>query len=131
MNIFHSIFLGVVQGLTEFLPVSSSGHLVIAQSLLPGFSQPGLLFDVILHAGTLAAVIYYFRKRLVKLSRHELKILAIGTIPAVVIGFLFNDWFEASFSDVRSVGIQLVITGVLCILVDFAKTKKRCRGSIR
>jgi len=61
MNVLHAIVLGLLQGLTEFLPVSSSGHLVIAQHFLPGFAQPGVLFDVLLHAGTMAAVLVYFR----------------------------------------------------------------------
>lgn len=125
MNVFQAILLGVIQGLTEFLPVSSSGHLAIAQSLFPGFSQPGLLFDVVLHAGTLGAVLYYFRKRLLKFTSHEIKILVLGTIPTVIIGFLFNDWIEAGFSDLGSVGIQLGITGLLCIFIDLAKGKSK------
>jgi len=68
VSLITSIFLGILQGITEFLPVSSSGHLVIAQSLIPGFVQEGVLFDVFLHAGTVLAVLYYFRKALLKLT---------------------------------------------------------------
>jgi len=63
-----SFLMGVIQGLTEFLPVSSSGHLVIFQNLFSGFEQPGILFEVILHAGTLSSVILYYRKKIFKLS---------------------------------------------------------------
>lgn len=61
---WQAVLLGALQGLTEFLPVSSSAHLILAQRLLPGFSQPGILFDVMLHVGTLAAVVVYLRKRI-------------------------------------------------------------------
>lgn len=60
MNYFQALVLGVVQGLTEFLPVSSSAHLVLIQSLFPSFYQPGVLFDVILHLGTLFAILFLF-----------------------------------------------------------------------
>lgn len=125
MNIFSAIILGIIQGLTEFLPISSSGHLVLAQSLIPGFSQPGIFFDVILHAGTLVAVTAYFWKKILKINQTQVILVIIGTIPAVVLGLLFNDLFEASFSNVKAVGIQLIITGILCWLIDRAKTIKK------
>jgi undecaprenyl-diphosphatase len=125
MNIFHAIILGVIQGLTEFLPVSSSGHLVIAQSLIPGFSQPGVLFDVMLHAGTLMAVLIYFRKKLLKLTLNEIVLLAVGTLPAIVVGFFFADFLESSFGNVKMVGIELIITGLLCFATDMFKTSKK------
>ena len=125
MNIFSAIILGIIQGLTEFLPVSSSGHLVLAQSLIPGFNQPGIFFDVILHAGTLVAVTAYFWKKILKISKKQIILLIIGTIPAVILGLLFNDLFEESFSNVKAVGIQLIITGILCWLIDRANTTKK------
>src|SRR5512135_2616526 len=67
--LWQAVLLGVLQGLTEFLPVSSSAHLVLAQRLLPGFSQPGLLFDVMLHLGTLVAVTLFFRERILSYVR--------------------------------------------------------------
>ncbi|MBK9090341.1 MAG: undecaprenyl-diphosphate phosphatase [Holophagales bacterium] len=69
VTFWQAILLGALQGLTEFLPVSSSAHLILAQRLLPGFSQPGILFDVMLHVGTLVAVVAYFRGRIVGLLR--------------------------------------------------------------
>src|SRR5512147_522786 len=69
VTFWQAILLGTLQGLTEFLPVSSSAHLVLAQRLLPGFRQPGILFDVMLHVGTLVAVVVFFRKRIGGLLR--------------------------------------------------------------
>ncbi len=69
VTFWQAILLGALQGLTEFLPVSSSAHLILAQKLLPGFSQPGILFDVMLHVGTLVAVVAYFRERIGGLLR--------------------------------------------------------------
>ena len=119
MNIFAAALLGAVQGLTEFLPVSSSGHLVLAQSLIPGFSQPGVLFDTTLHMGTLLAVIFYFRKKIFSLSRNYLILIVVGTIPAVLAAVVFGDYLEGLFSSASATAIQLIATGVLNILVDF------------
>ena len=118
MNLFYAIFLGALQGLTEFLPVSSSGHLVLAQSLIPGFSQPGVLFDVILHFGTFFAVIFYFRKQIFKFNKNYLMLLIIGTIPAALLGYFFQDFFEGLFSNRQIVGFALIITAVMNFLTD-------------
>ncbi len=124
MNYLTSIFLGIVQGITEFLPVSSSGHLVLIQKLIPGFTQPGILFDVILHFGTTAAVIFYFRKKILSLSFKYMLLLAVGTIPAVLIGLLFQDQLEAMFSKDRLLGFEFIISGILSFLVDGEVLKK-------
>ena len=108
MNFLDAFLLGLVQGLTEFLPVSSSGHLVLIQSLIPGFHQPGVLFDVILHGATLLAVFLFFLRELASIgfsaisgsritdsrewspaaSRRLIFLLCFGTIPAGVAGVL-------------------------------------------
>ena len=124
MNTFYAAILGAVQGLTEFLPISSSGHLVIAQHLVPGFAQPGVLFDVVLHAGTLGAVLFYFRKKIISMNYKYMMLIIIGTIPAVVIGLLFQDQIESIFSNLKLVGIALLVTGVMNYLVDRLKTSK-------
>lgn len=125
MNLFSAIILGIVQGLTEFLPVSSSGHLVIFQKLIPGFSQPGVLFDVVLHLGTLLAVFYFFRKRIFSLSQKYILFIIVGTIPAVLAGFLFRKQFETMFLDDKFLGLELIITGVLNFLVDNPVKERR------
>jgi undecaprenyl-diphosphatase len=127
-----AVLLGLLQGLTEFLPVSSSGHLVLAQSLIPGFSQPGVLFDVALHLGTLVAVCLYFWKDLQAMvlsllsprsteaatNRRLLWLLIVGSIPTAVIGWVFRKQFEAMFTDVQGAGLWLLITGVLLFITD-------------
>ena len=131
MTYFDAILLGLVQGLTEFLPVSSSGHLAITQSLLPGFSQPGVLFDVLLHSGTMFAVILYFRAELLRLlaspfkkteqARDDRKIvglLIIATIPAAIIGLSFKDFFAGLFHNLTAVSVMLLVTGTLLYFTE-------------
>ncbi len=125
VNIFWAAFLGTLQGLTEFIPVSSSGHLVLAQHLIPGFTQPGILFDVTLHLATLIAVFYFFRKTIFSLSRKYLLLLVVGTIPAGLVGFFLQDEFERMFGSVNMLGVELIITGILNMAVDKVKTIKK------
>lgn len=113
MEYIWALVLGVLQGFTEFLPVSSSGHLVLVQSIIPGFSQPGVLFDVVLHFGTLLAILFFFRKRILSLTWKYILYIVIATIPAVIVGFLFKDTISILFSSVEVVGVALVITGLL------------------
>lgn len=107
----EAIVLGLVQGLTEFLPVSSSGHLVVVPALA-GWNEPSLTFDLVLHAGTLAAVAFYFRSDLLGLarslvnrgedadrSRRLLWLLAVATVPAGAAGLAFGDFFEDLFDE--------------------------------
>ncbi|MDO8452473.1 MAG: undecaprenyl-diphosphate phosphatase [bacterium] len=122
MNIVQAGLLGLIQGLTEFLPVSSSAHLVLAQSFIPGFSQPGVLFDVVLHGGTLLAVLWYFRKRLLSLDRKMLALLVLGTIPAGIAGIVLKDFLENLFTGTKTLGYELIITGFLCWGIDKWKT---------
>lgn len=124
MNVLSAAILGVVQGLTEFLPVSSSGHLVLAQSLIPGFKQPGIVFDVILHLGTLLAVLYYFRSKILKISLKYLVFLAVGTIPAVIVGFLFKKQLEGLFDSLKYVGFALIVSGLINLFTHKAQIGK-------
>jgi len=134
LSLISALLLGVLQGFTEFLPISSSGHLVLMQELLPGFSQPGVLFDVTLHLGTLVAVCLYFWKDLGMLllsvipgdkagvdtatNRRLLWLLLIGSLPTVVLGLLFRKQFEAMFNDIFGVGIWFIVTGILLFMTD-------------
>ena len=121
--VLSGIILGFVQGLTEFLPVSSSGHLVILQSKIAGFTQPGVLFDVILHLGTTLAVLIYFRREILKLKFRDYVIIIIGTIPAAFAGVLFGDAIESLFTSIKVVGFALIVTGFLNLLTDKAAEK--------
>lgn len=125
MNPLYSLLLGILQGLTEFIPVSSSGHLVLAQSLIPGFEQPGALFDVFLHAGTLFSIALYFGNRLFGLLRGYLTPILVGSLPAAFAGFLFQDKIEAFFVSTTLVGISLIATALMNYFTDRAKERKR------
>lgn len=127
MSILEAIILGAVQGLTEFIPISSSGHLVIVPEVL-GWEPPGLAFDVLLHAASLLALVAYFRRDLVLMLRGSLAgeptsrrlalLLVLGTIPAGLAGILLGDYFEKSFEDARSAAVQLVITAALIAIAE-------------
>jgi undecaprenyl-diphosphatase len=139
MLLWQSIVLGLLQGLTEFLPVSSSGHLVFAQ-LLMKFRNPEelIVFDVLVHVGTLIAVLLYFRKRifaifhaLLSIGRKEKNIdekenlklvwfLILGTIPAVLFGLFFKKYIELSFSSLRWTSIEFLINGLILIATIWA-----------
>lgn len=125
MNIFTALFLGLVQGITEFLPVSSSAHLVFFQQLLPGFSQTGVVFDVLLHVATTIAVIVYFRTALLKLTVRQGLFLVVGTIPAAIAGILFRSELESLFGSVFWAGVTLAITGFLNLYVDRVKPSEK------
>lgn len=126
MNIIQAIILGLVQGLTEFIPVSSSGHLVIMHRLL-GVTDAGLTFDVALHVGTLTALLIFFHKDIVSLAKalaHKNKqsklawLIAVATIPAVIVGFLLEQAAETSFRSVRLVAFNLLIMGAVMLLAE-------------
>lgn len=121
--ILKSIILGLIQGFTEFLPVSSSGHLVVFERLF-NFTFPGALFETVLHMGTTVAVLIYYRKKLMNITLYEIKLLIIGTIPAVVIGLLFKDPIEALFSSTKIVGFALIVTGIINFYIDKKDGKK-------
>lgn len=136
----EATLLGVIQGATEFLPVSSSGHLVIGQHLF-GLPQPALLFDIALHVATLFAVVWYYRRDILELLREsgsglggllegrawsEIQstypafrlawLIVIGTVPTALIGIGFEDWFEGLFGSLRTVGFMLILTGLILLL---------------
>ena len=133
-----AILLGTIQGLTEFLPVSSSGHLAIAQHFIQDFSQPGVFFDIVVHLGTLLAVLMYFWKEILFLlnglspsrsgrdGRRLIVLLVIGTIPAVIAALTIGDWVEESFESLLAVGIALCITGCLLLVTPrFASGRRQ------
>lgn len=143
MTLFQALFLGVVQGLAEFLPVSSSGHLAIAQHYLPGFTQPGVLFDVLLHVGTMFAVLLYFRREVglllsapfrsgeeARLYRRLLLLLAAGSVPTAVIGLSFKDFFEGLFHNLGAVSLMLLVTGTLLFLSERFRRGGRKEGDL-
>jgi undecaprenyl-diphosphatase len=123
MTILQALILGLIQGLTEFIPVSSSGHLVLAHHFL-GITTTGLSFDVALHLGTLGALIIYFHKDLWALAQAVLQrkpearlawLLAVATIPAVITGVLLESAAESAFRSPTLVAVNLALVAVLMI----------------
>lgn len=153
MSILYALFMGIVQGLTEFLPISSSGHLVLIQQLL-GLEEVGLEFNLVLHIGTLIAVVYYYRFDFVKLVqeffafikdvivlrskvdyraneyRVLLIMLVISIIPTAFIGFIFNDLFKIMFSSVDVIGYTLIITGTLLFVLKYIPSGTKTANEI-
>lgn len=123
MELFYSLILGALQGMTEFLPISSSGHLVIAQKVL-GFEPAGVLLEVFLHLGTLFAIVVYFRKKIFNLKINYLKKLVIATLPVIVVGLFFTELVESLFDSVFVVGVALIFTGLMNYFMDKFTPKK-------
>lgn len=123
MDLIKAIILGVVQGLTEFLPISSSGHLVIFQNLV-GFKEVQLAFDTFLHFGTLIPIFIIFRKDIINIlsfkreTRYLTLLILIGIIPTGLMGIYLGDFFESIFASVRIVAVMLLITGFILYLVE-------------
>ncbi|MBN2033940.1 MAG: undecaprenyl-diphosphate phosphatase [Deltaproteobacteria bacterium] len=154
MDISSSVLLGILQGLTEFLPISSSGHLVLSQNLL-GLKEPQLLFDIGLHLGTLVAVCLFFRRDLKRmfletrdffalLIRREKGLrkireyphasmvlwVVIGTIPTGLIGLWFKSPLEALFGSLPVVGCMLIVTGFIVFVSRKLSANDSTRTSV-
>lgn len=128
MSILAALALGVLQGVTEFLPVSSSGHLALAEHFF-AVESPGVTFEVFVHFGTALAVIVYFRRRVVAIlcalaswalrrehARDDARLgllLILGTVPAAVVGVLFESRVEAAFDNPVLVSAMLIVTGIV------------------
>ncbi|MBQ0769319.1 MAG: undecaprenyl-diphosphate phosphatase [Bizionia sp.] len=135
MDIFDSIILGIIQGLTEFLPVSSSGHLELGKAILGDQSVPeeSLLFTVVLHFATALSTIVIFRKDILSILKGVIKMewnedmqfiskIALSMLPAVFVGLFFEKELEALFgSNILLVGSMLIVTAILLFLADKAK----------
>lgn len=121
MNIFEAIILGIIQGFAEFLPISSSGHLVLAQNIL-GVNEPGVFFDVLLHIGTLVPILIIFWGDIFELIKKPFQkftyLLVIATLPAVVVTLLFEDTIELLFQGTIFLGFGFIITGCLLLFTD-------------
>ena len=158
MSLLEGVLLGIVQGLTELLPVSSSAHLVFAQSLIEGFRQPGVLFDVALHVGTTVAVALFFRREIgeilvallpegyrrslsgrldtalndgwVGTRRRLLLYLVVATAITGAIGFSFKDIIHELFESVELAAARLLVTGILLFLSDRVKNPVRTEAQM-
>jgi undecaprenyl-diphosphatase len=138
MEIFKAIILGIIQGLTEFLPVSSSGHLVLAEHYLK-FNNPEISFEIILHLGSLFAVLLYFRKDILSLlkslilfknkesihtkNRNTVFYIIVATTVTGILGFYFEDPLTKAFSSLYIPSFMLIITGFILYLSDKIEPK--------
>ena len=135
METIQTIILAIIQGLTEFLPISSSAHLILTSQIL-GWSDQGLLIDVALHFGTLLAVVYYFRSEILKMfeSHHfsstqtllnsPIGIITIATVPIVIVGGLFNGFIEQHLRSPSIIAVASIVFGILLYVADIKNTKK-------
>ena len=141
----RAIILGIVQGITEFLPISSSAHLSIVPRLL-GYATPTLAFEVLLHFGTLAAVVAYFARDLwafvlclvapgrlgpeeAATRRRLLGLLALASVPAAVVGFLLQDWADEQTARPLRASVWLVLTTVIMIAAELFDRSRRARAA--
>ena len=146
MDLLQSIFLGFLQGLTEFLPISSSGHILIVPAIL-GWEDPGAAFTAVIQLGTEAAVLIYFRKDLWQigstwtrsLTRSELRgeldarmgwYLIAATIPIALLGFIFQDQIETAARNLWVVGSMLIVFGIILGIADNVGTRSRKVGDL-
>lgn len=147
MTLPEAVLLGIIQGLTEPLPVSSSAHLVIIPSLVPGFHPPSVAFDVLLHLGTLLSVLLFLRREIRSLlvsllpvrgqnpaarrAEHRLLLwIATATFLTGVIGILFQHRIESLFESVETTAAMLLVTGLLLFLSDRVKMNRRQEGDM-
>ena len=142
MEWFEALILGIVQGLTEFLPVSSSGHLAIGRELLGVEASQDLVFEVTVHAATVLSTIVVFRREIWKLLSGLFKFkyndetdyllkICVSMIPVFVTGVFFKDSVEALFASIKVVGCALLLTALLLFLSDFASKKAGRENSFR
>ncbi len=149
MSSFQAIILGIIQGLTEFLPISSSGHLVLFQHIF-GLKEPELFFDICVHLGTLVAVIIFFRKDLITIitslihgsvkfikkeaslselfQKPDIKLavlIVIGSVPTAILGLLFKKISDQLFSSLIIVGVMLIVTGIILWCTRWIKKNGR------
>ncbi len=144
MTLFEIIVLAIIQGITEFLPISSSAHLILPSALLDWENQ-GLAFDVAVHVGSLLAVIIYFRQDIVEMTQAWITKgfttqqnpqsrlawwVILATIPAVIVGFLLKDWIEIYARSATIIAITTIFFGLLLWVADFSASRHRHLNSL-
>ena len=141
MSLFEAIVLGIVQGLTEFLPISSSGHLRIVPAIA-GWEDPGAAFTAVIQLGTMAAVVLYFRNDLLNIARTWLAslrdpslrrerdarlgwYLILATIPISIVGLAFSDEIENGARDLYLIGVMLIVFGIVLLIAEQVSRRER------
>ncbi|MBO6793067.1 MAG: undecaprenyl-diphosphate phosphatase [Balneolaceae bacterium] len=139
MDILQSFLLGLIQGLTEFLPISSSGHLALGRYLLNSDTEMGITFEVVVHFGTLCSIVIYYKTEILNLIKalfrfigspsiaktdKDVKVIGfilISMIPAFIVGFTLKDYIEGIFMNPILVSGMLIVTGIILFLTKFSK----------
>jgi undecaprenyl-diphosphatase len=145
VTIFQAIVLGIIQGLSEFLPISSSAHLALTPWVL-GWPQPGLAFDVALHLGTLIALVWFFwqewvtlakaffsilrKRRLETESERRVAFVVVATIPGGIAGYLLQDYAKTIFRTPALTGVMLIVMGAILWIVDRKAKQERGIGQM-
>jgi undecaprenyl-diphosphatase len=144
MTIWEAILLGIVQGLTEFLPISSTAHLLVVRTLL-GHAHPEDAFTVVIQLGTVLAVFIYFRADVVRLARglaidwqhrrigatpdgRMAWLIVVGTVPAVLVGFVLKSWLKATFFHLTSIAVVSIVFAVLMAMAEWWAARRQARG---
>jgi undecaprenyl-diphosphatase len=146
MDVFAALLLGLIQGLTEFLPVSSTGHLILARDVLGITAENGLAFDVVLHLATLLAVLWYFRSDIAALGNSLIRFsmgrsvepaqkslllaLVLGSLPAGIIGILFQDAIEGALRSATAVAWVLILGSILFVIAEWVGRQYEEKRSI-
>jgi len=131
----NAIFWGLIQGLTEFLPVSSSGHLVLIPAILDT-EGPDLATTAMLHLGTLAAVLVYYRSDIAMMAKFDrparrlITLIVIGSVPAVILGLTFESKIEELINSPSTVAIMLVVTGIVLLATGLLREGDKRTGDI-
>jgi undecaprenyl-diphosphatase len=153
MELLEALFLGILQGVTEFLPVSSSGHLVLAQELLNQSLTQGITFEIVVHFGSFFSILIYFRRRIGQILKNLFRFLThpadlkstweknldvrmsfyilISMIPAGIVGFTLKDTLEELFSSPMIVSGMLIVTGFTLFSNKFVKSGEKDVGPLR
>ena len=139
MEFFEIIILAIIQGITEWLPISSSGHLVLAQQFFK--LDPPIFFDALLHIATLVSLFIVFQTDILQVTKAFVTgkwkteygklglYIILATIPTGMIGLLFKDWLETTFSSMVLLGWGFIITGILIYFTKYAKPKRELKAS--
>lgn len=124
MTPFQAAVLGLVQGLTEFLPISSTAHLVVVQNWF-GLTEPPVTFDIVIHLGTALATVLVLWPVIKKVSLQLIKLMMFATIPTLILGLWLNQWDTLIFGSLMFTAVTLIINGLILLLPNWFKVKRQ------
>jgi undecaprenyl-diphosphatase len=131
-NIIEVLILSAIQGISEFLPISSSAHLILVSSLYE-FKSSSLLIDISLHLGSLFAIIYFFRKRLLDIKNNQriLGLITLGSVPLIIVGyFLYTTGIIYSLRNIKVIAWTTLIFGIILYIADKSRFDKKISANL-